>query len=155
MLYLDLEDPNRVNLTKQQQQRGRGGGGGGGRRAYSLHKEPVGCISPPRSQIWLLAHGAKQRVDGLSKIWSWWEKEIEWEWDADWSVSFWLKKSDGKWQRIDVTLNLLKIVLIFFCNLWIYLDEFLTFMLLVQSITGYNFICSVEEHEFPRWHGNN
>ena len=45
--------------------------GVGGERAYSLHKEPVGCISPPRSQTWLLAHSAKQRVDGLSKIWSW------------------------------------------------------------------------------------
>ena len=41
------------------------------RESYTLHKEPVECISPTRSRIRFLAHNAKQRAEGLWKLWSW------------------------------------------------------------------------------------
>ena len=39
------------------------------RESYSLHKEPIGCINPPMSRIQYLAHTAKQRAEGVIKIW--------------------------------------------------------------------------------------
>ena len=38
------------------------------RESYCLHKEPIGCISPPWSPIQLLAHTAKQRAAGVNNI---------------------------------------------------------------------------------------
>ena len=77
------------------------------RKSCSFHKEPINtwCISPsahhphphpppylltPSSWIWFLAHNAKQRADGLSKIWSLWGPLLSWLPRSDTCLATWV-----------------------------------------------------------------
>ena len=56
------------------------------RESYCFHKEGASVSPPPPppppptppAGIWFLAHNAKQRAEGLSKIWSWWGPLLPW-----------------------------------------------------------------------------
>ena len=79
-----IKNTVREREREKEEEKKRGVGGGGHfhkqreRETYSLHKEPIGCISPPPSQILFLSHNARQTAEVLWKIWSWWGPLLGW-----------------------------------------------------------------------------